>query len=327
MPINDINGVAWSSINDVNGVAAANIADINGVDAPSSASLITTNLVQHLDAGDSSSYSGSGSTWFDLTSNNVDGTFRGSPTYSSSDGGGSFSFDGVDDAIKFDYDDAAPIRLGEDSGEVDYIGSSTSVRTYGDLDADGGITVQAWVKPKANGSTTKPFLVFGNNNSVTTSEGSSNTYRYYQGIEFDVGGAGQLIVFVFAGNGGNASSSRRDRRTADGVLDSYGDSWVNVAFTLNDDKGSTLDSNIKIYVQGAEVSQRAWSAYNEGTGPGLGYRAKFSSSQSAKYHGGISLRRGGFTEGGMAEMVVYNDILTDAEILQNYNATKARYGY
>jgi len=42
MPINDINGVAWSNINDVNGVAAANIADINGVDAPSSALLLDT---------------------------------------------------------------------------------------------------------------------------------------------------------------------------------------------------------------------------------------------------------------------------------------------
>lgn len=326
MPINDINGVDWSSINDINGVAASSIAKVNGIDVPSSASLITTNLVQHLDAGDSSSYPGSGSTWFDLTSNNVDGTFRGAPTHSSSDGGGSFSFDGVDDGIKFDYDDAAPIRLGEDSGEVDYVGTSPS-RTYGDLDADGGITVQVWVKPKSNGTTIKPFTVFCNNDSVTTSEAASNTYKYYQGIEFDCGGAGQVIVFAFAGNGGNASTSRRDRRTADGVLDSYRDSWVNIAFTMNDDTGSTLDSNIKIYVQGVEVSQRAWSEYNEGTGPGLGYRAKFSSSQSAKYHGGIGLRRGQFVEGAMAEMVVYNDILTDAEILQNYNATKARYGY
>jgi hypothetical protein len=325
--ISKVSGVAADSVKKIDGVSKASIGKLNELSFASTVSLITTNLVQHLDAGDSSSYSGSGSTWFDLTSNNVDGTFRGAPTYSSSDGGGSFSFDGVDDGIKFDYDDAAPIRLGEDSGEVDYIGSSTSVRTYGDLDADGGITVQAWVKPKSNGSTIKPFMVFGNNNSVTTSEASSNRYKYYQGIEFDCGGAGQLIVFAFAGNGGNASSSRRDRRTANGVLDSYGDSWVNVAFTMNDDTGSTLDSNIKIYVQGVEVSQRAWSEYNEGTGPGLGYRAKFSSSQSAKYHAGIGLRRGGFLEGGMAEMVVYNDILTDSEILQNYNATKARYGY
>ena len=296
-PIDNINGIAFSTaVNKVDGVSRTNISSINGVSVPASGPSLITNLVQHLDAGDTNSYSGSGSTWYDLTSNNVDGTFRG-PRTCSSDGGGSFSFDGVDDGIKFDYDDAAPIRLGEDSGELNYVGSSTSVRTYGDLDDDGGITVQAWIKPVVNGSTIRPFMIFGNNNSVTTSEASFNRYKYYQGIEFDAGGAGQLIVFAFSGHGGNQSSRRRDRRTANGVLDSYGGSWVNVAFTMNDDTGSTLDDNIKIYVQGSEVSQRAWSAYNEGTGPGLGYRAKFSGSQAAKYHAGIGLRRGGFLQG------------------------------
>lgn len=34
MPINDINGVDWSSINDINGVAASGIAKVSGVEAP-----------------------------------------------------------------------------------------------------------------------------------------------------------------------------------------------------------------------------------------------------------------------------------------------------
>jgi hypothetical protein len=45
------------------------------------------NLILYLDSGNSSSYSGSGSVWYDLTSNNNDATLINSPTYSSSLGG------------------------------------------------------------------------------------------------------------------------------------------------------------------------------------------------------------------------------------------------
>ena len=91
MSISKINGVATDDVVKVDGVAKGDIAKIDGVAFPTAGlSIITTNLVQHLDAGDTSSYPGSGSTWFDLTTNNVDGTFRGAPTHSSTDGGGSF---------------------------------------------------------------------------------------------------------------------------------------------------------------------------------------------------------------------------------------------
>ena len=49
-------------------------------------SLYTTGLLLHLDAGDPSSYPGSGSTWTDLVGSKAF-TLHGSPTYSSSNGG------------------------------------------------------------------------------------------------------------------------------------------------------------------------------------------------------------------------------------------------
>ena len=58
--------------------------------------LITSNLVLHLNAGDSSSYSGSGTTWSDISGNNNDFTLTNGPTYSS-DFGGVIVFDGSDD--------------------------------------------------------------------------------------------------------------------------------------------------------------------------------------------------------------------------------------
>jgi len=51
-------------------------------------SVIGDGLVLHLDAANPSSYSGSGSTWVDLSGNGLNATFtNGTPTYSSSNGG------------------------------------------------------------------------------------------------------------------------------------------------------------------------------------------------------------------------------------------------
>ena len=292
------------------------------------ADIVTTNLIHHLDAGDGISYPGTGTTWEDLSDNEVHGAFLNTPTYSSTDGNGSFYFDGVDDGIRFHYDSASILRVAEDSTEVDGTGSPS--RTYGDLDTDGGFTIQCWVKQLSNGGNAHAFMPFGNNNSVTSTEASSNRYKYYQGLEITLSAKSAIIVFVFAGNGGNASSNRKDVRTVDGAITSYRDSWVNLAITIADDAGSTLDDNVKIYVQGSEIAAsdvRSWNNYNEGTGGGLGYRAKYNSSQSEKYHAGIALRRGSFLQGHLAEQLIYTDVLTASEILSNYNATKARYGY
>ena len=57
----------------------------------------TANRVVHLDAGDTDSYSGSGTTWSDLTSNNNDFTLSSGATYDSSNGG-SIDFDGGDNS-------------------------------------------------------------------------------------------------------------------------------------------------------------------------------------------------------------------------------------
>ena len=164
--ITDINGVALSSITDINGVAKANITDINGISiAAASTGIISANLVQHLDAGDSSSYSGSGSTWSDLTSNGVDGTLMNSPTYSSTEGGGSFFFDGTSEYVKFPYSDSTAIRIGEDSGEVNLIQTSGGSRTYGDVDTDGGITIYAWARLSSSGH----HAVWCNNTAIRAS--------------------------------------------------------------------------------------------------------------------------------------------------------------
>ena len=61
--------------------------------ATSTPGIVTTGVVLALDAADPASYSGSGTTWFDVSGNNSNGTLVGSPTYSGANGG-SFVFNG-----------------------------------------------------------------------------------------------------------------------------------------------------------------------------------------------------------------------------------------
>ena len=64
----------------------------------STPSIITDGLVLNLDAGNTLSYPGTGTDWFDLTSNDNDGVLLNGASYIT-DGGGSISFDGVNDFV------------------------------------------------------------------------------------------------------------------------------------------------------------------------------------------------------------------------------------
>jgi hypothetical protein len=61
--------------------------------------VVTTNLSMFLDAGNASSYPGSGTAWTDLSGNSRNGTLTNGPTYTSADGG-SIVFDGTNDFVQ-----------------------------------------------------------------------------------------------------------------------------------------------------------------------------------------------------------------------------------
>ena len=70
-------------------------------------SIVTSDLILHLDAGDSNSYSGSGTTWTDLSGEGHNGTLTNGPTYTS-DNGGAIILDGVNDFINVSATDVIP---------------------------------------------------------------------------------------------------------------------------------------------------------------------------------------------------------------------------
>lgn len=61
-------------------------------------SIVTNGLILNIDAGNSASYNGSGTTWYDLSSTGNNGTLTNGVAYSTSNGG-IMTFDGVDDYV------------------------------------------------------------------------------------------------------------------------------------------------------------------------------------------------------------------------------------
>lgn len=68
---------------------------------PTANGIVTDSLVFNIDAGNTSSYPGSGTTWTDLASSPLTGTLTNGPTFDSTDGGGSIVFDGTNDYVTF----------------------------------------------------------------------------------------------------------------------------------------------------------------------------------------------------------------------------------
>ena len=98
--ISEVNGVAHSNIAKFDGLALSSVAKLIGVDAPSGNEVILTNLIQHWDFADTSCYSGSGTSFTDLSASQS-GSLVNGPTFTSTVPK-HFTFDGVNDYAECD---------------------------------------------------------------------------------------------------------------------------------------------------------------------------------------------------------------------------------
>ena len=103
--------------------------------------IVTDGLVLYLDAGNTSSYPGSGTTWTDLSGSGNNGTLTNGPTYSS-DNGGTIVFDGSDDLV--------------------------SISDSSSIDVTPTVTISAWINPSG----------FGENNYGRIID-SNDSYRFF----------------------------------------------------------------------------------------------------------------------------------------------------
>ena len=176
----------------------------------STPSIVTTSLRLHLDAGNSSSYPGTGTTWTDLTGNGYNATLSGGVTYSSSNGG-ILIYDGVDDVATSSLSKTA---LANVSGKwtiqfwVYISGSQTSVGVF--QMADGLNSANPWLLLQRQNDTTIRWYVNGSyriTNTITTNTWY-NLAISYDGttVKFFTNGVQESTTYV-GGLGGNGGAS------------------------------------------------------------------------------------------------------------------------
>jgi hypothetical protein len=120
--------------------------------------IITSNLVLNLDAGNPDSYPGTGPTWTDLSGNTAGSTLINGPTYNAS-GGGSIVFDGINDLVRV---------------------PTTSVHDFSATP----VTIELWMK--TNGAPTQYQLIVNTDESGIVSSWSigftTSFFAFMQGV-------------------------------------------------------------------------------------------------------------------------------------------------
>lgn len=218
--------------------------------------IVTGGLVLHLDAGNSLSYPGSGTTWFDLSGNGNNGTLTNGPTFDAANGG-SVVFDGVND----------------------YVICSSSI-TY----PSNNLTAEVW--------------------AYTDVTEDSITFSHYNAQQ----NRGWLLFFKSDGTvavDGRESSTYRSVPST-GFTYTPG-AWVHMVFTQQLGTWS-------IYANGIFRNSANFNNVNLSNSlrPTVG---------AASGNQTISL-----LDGGVAIARIYNRALTAAEINQNFQATRGRFG-
>ena len=244
-----LNGqVGWKS-----GVAAA----------PATPSIITNGLILNLDAGNSASYPGTGTTWTDLSGQNNNGTLVNGVGYSSSNGG-ALTFDGVNDYVN--------------------LGNPSSIQ----FTSSSAFSIGVWIKHTTVTSC----------NILSKQLNSGN----YSGWGLGVNSGGNKLQFFTFDAGGKIVDFP-------GIYNNNTWNYISVS-RLSDNV-----SDYKLYVNGVSVPSTIITNLNN---PNL------ISSTNLQISG-----RGGANNiwgGSLSIAQIYNRGLSASEVLQNFNATKTRFG-
>lgn len=217
--------------------------------------VVRNGLQLYLNAGNKVSYIGSGAICNDLSLNSYQTNLVG-PAFSN-DGGGTFTFDGVND----------------------YIDTNQSLESE-------NFTVGAWFKSSAAGI--KMIL------SKEVNGGNPWNYRIWLN-------GGTIVA--------DMSQAPSFQSSLTSPLSTYNNGkWYQVMFTRN-------DSNWYLYVNGSQINTKLDP-----------YTGTITNSQEV-WIGRSAYLGGSYPfNGSISEVMIYNRVLSSAEILQNYNATKSKYG-
>ena len=217
--------------------------------------IVTEGLVLCLDAGNGKSYSGSGTTWTDLSGNGNNGTLVNGVGYNS-DNLGSLVFDGVNDYVTL--------------GTKDIITTDFSLNM--------------WVKVTA---ATKEVYFF----SFGYSDSNSALLFRSEGAPYD------LRVIYFSGGSGPSFGS---------LYPIVQNVTYNITWTRN-------GSNNILYIDGVNIYTFSNSTTLSSCIYDIGWAT--TRNKSTAYY-----------QGNIYNTMLYNRALSPAEVQQNFNATRGRYG-
>jgi hypothetical protein len=239
--------------------------------------IVTDGIVLYLDAGNVSSYPGSGASWFDLY-NNVTGSLVNSPTYTSAGASSSINLDGTDDYVLFN--------------------PSSSLTGLGSL------TANMWLNIKDIGA----VLFYKSDGDV-----NRGWYIEYGDNINNLGVNGFGFAAVSVANNLRYYIDKNQLVTG---------SWANLTVTWNGVFPDTAVTAVKIYING--VQNTTTVLLREGSGTHLPDTGAdpLSFGQSNQ----TNTVNANYYSGSMGVLSLYNRDLTAAEVLQNFNALKSRYG-
>ena len=125
--------------------------------------IVTQNLVLNLDAGDNSSYGGSGTTWTDLSGQGNNGTLVNGVAYSS-DNSGYLIFDGNDDKVTLPVGSDFAYGTGDFTVEMWFNVTGTSPQQYGErlfCQTQGGTNYFVISASRGSPVVKKPVFTYG----------------------------------------------------------------------------------------------------------------------------------------------------------------------
>jgi hypothetical protein len=240
--------------------------------------IVTDGLVLALDAANIKSYSGTGTTWSDLSGNGNTGTLTNGPTFDSGNGG-SIVFDGVDDFVNIT--------------EISIPAPWSQCIVYKNLESTSSTLFRTAIL--GNSSTSRPGFIRIFNDILDDTARVRVLLRYRNS-------AGTWSSFSdYVGPNGSSYVPFNDQ-------DIF---WVNRIMFLT--ITCSADFKYTYYIDGQSVFTRNRSASND-------------------QDNGLAINRiggRGTTEplvGNIAQAQIYNRELTAQEILQNFNATRSRFG-
>jgi hypothetical protein len=219
--------------------------------------IVEDGLIFRVDAGDTDSYGGTGTTWTDVINGN-NGTILNGASYNSAQGG-YFEFDGVDD--KVDFGQPAILESFPMSIDVWFYAAST-----GD-----GIITKGTTRQSAH---LRDWDIFGNGSNL-----------------------------IFAVSDGSTSYPVNIRDSFPSL-----NTWHHLVVSWD---GTTGTNGAKMYLDGALFAQ------------GTSTSTTFATAHNIFVGGN---RTGFYLDGRISMVKMYDKVLSASEALQNYNASKDRYG-